>query len=107
LKCFSDNGFPLELLAELRRAIEAENSDIYDVLAFVRFAVPMKSRQERANLAKKLYPKSITTQQKNFLDFILNHYVKEDFTDLYLDQLADLIRLQYKNSLSDGIEALG
>jgi type I restriction enzyme R subunit len=107
LKGLSDNGFSLDLLMELRRAIEAEQSDIYDVLAFIRFSLPMKAQHERAEQAKRSYSESLTENQKSFLDFILDQYVNEGFTELDFDKLPELIKIQYQGSSFDGINALG
>lgn len=39
-------------MAEMQQIIAAENSDLFDVLAFVAFALPPVTRQARADQAK-------------------------------------------------------
>ncbi len=44
----AENGFGLEQLAEMQRIIDAEESDLFDVLAYVAYAMPPVTRQVRA-----------------------------------------------------------
>jgi type I restriction enzyme, R subunit len=44
----ADKGFGSDALAEMQRVIDAENSDIFDVLAYVAFAFAPVSRVQRA-----------------------------------------------------------
>jgi len=39
-------------MAEMQQIIAAKNSDLFDVLAFVAFALPPVTRQARADQAK-------------------------------------------------------
>jgi len=43
----AESGFGLEQLAEMQRIIEAEKSDLFDVLAYVAYALPPFTREER------------------------------------------------------------
>src|SRR5262249_26546009 len=44
-------GFGSEQLAEMQRIIDAEKSDVFDVLAYIAYALPTKTREERAERA--------------------------------------------------------
>jgi type I restriction enzyme R subunit len=44
----ADKGFGHEQLAEMQKIIEAEKSDLFDVLAYVAYALPPLKRAERA-----------------------------------------------------------
>ena len=103
----AEKGFPLELLLELQRAIDADNSDLYDVLAFIAFEAPLALRTDRAAQAKTSYPADATEAQKAFLDFILSQYVSVGFSELDSEKLDDLLKILYGESLSDALNALG
>ena len=60
----ADKGFGREPLAEMQKVIEAENSDLFDVLAYVSFAAPPVSRAERAAAAKAATGAEFTDKQR-------------------------------------------
>ena len=45
LRRLAEQGFGPEQLAEMQRIIDAENSDLFDVLAYVAYALPTVSRR--------------------------------------------------------------
>ena len=103
----ADKGFGREALAEMQKAIEAENSDLFDVLAYVAYTRPPISREERAVLAKAGINTSYrSNKQLAFLDFVLSHYVEEGVDELDLDKLPPLLRLKY-NAIADAAAELG
>jgi type I restriction enzyme R subunit len=103
----ADKGFGREALAEMQKAIEAENSDLFDVLAYVAYTRPPITREERAVFAKA----GINTSYRNnrqlaFLDFVLSHYVDQGVDELDLDKLSQLLRLKY-HAVADATAELG
>jgi type I restriction enzyme R subunit len=46
-----EKGFGREQMAEMRRIIDAEKSDLFDVLAYVAYALPTRTREQRAATA--------------------------------------------------------
>jgi type I restriction enzyme R subunit len=52
LRNLEDKGFDRTQLAEIQQALEAEQSDLYDVLAYIAFALPRMTRRERADRAR-------------------------------------------------------
>src|SRR6185369_7846262 len=52
LQGLAEKGFGAEQLSEMQRIIDAERSDIYDVLAHVAYAVAPVTREVRAENAK-------------------------------------------------------
>ena len=103
----ADKGFGREALAEMQKAIEAENSDLFDVLAYVAYTRAPLSREERAVLAKAGINTSYkSNKQLAFLDFVLSHYVEEGVDELDLDKLPPLLRLKY-NAIADAAAELG
>ncbi len=52
LQGLTEKGYGTPQLAEIKSMIDAENSDIFDVLAYVAFTRAPKTRQERAEVGK-------------------------------------------------------
>jgi type I restriction enzyme R subunit len=100
-------GFSRDHMAEMQRIIAAENSDLFDVLAFVAFALPTITRQARADLAKQEVDGRFEDKQRAFVDFVLGQYVAEGVDELDLEKLPALLRLKYHGAISDAIAELG
>jgi type I restriction enzyme R subunit len=103
----SEKGFGREQLAEMQTIINAEKSDIFDVLAYVAYAVPPLNRTERAAKAKPFIGAQFNSKQQVFLEFVLSHYVNVGVEELEQEKLTTLLRLKYHNSLSDALTDLG
>jgi type I restriction enzyme R subunit len=103
----ADKGFGHDQLAEMQKIINAENSDLFDVLAYVAFESAPKTRSERAELAKTKVHQTFTAKQQAFLDFVLSQYVKVGVEELDPEKLAPLLKLKYHNALSDAFADLG
>ena len=59
LQGLAESGFGGEQLAEMQRIIDAEKSDLFDVLAYVAYALPTVTREERAANAKGVHPRAV------------------------------------------------
>ena len=106
LEALSEKGFGHEQLTELQRAIDAENSDVYDVLAHVAYALPTLTRSERADFARSSLT-GFSQKQQAFLSFVLGHYVKVGVEELSREKLTPLLHLMYKHSIDDAVKELG
>jgi type I restriction enzyme R subunit len=106
LRNLEGKGFDRTQLGEIQHALDAEQSDLYDVLAYIAFALPRITRQERADKARPTIHASFGEKQRAFLDFVLSHYVSEGFEELDQDKLAPLLQLKYR-ALSDAVLELG
>ncbi len=107
LEGLAESGFGKSQLEEMQRIIEAEKSDIFDVLAYVAYAAPTFTREERASAARRIIADKFTSKQQGFLDFVLSHYVSVGVEELAIDKLTPLLRLKYNDSISDAVEDLG
>jgi len=87
--------------------IDAENSDLFDVLAYVAFALQPISRTERAEQAKVFMAKQFTDKQEIFLNFVLAQYVQVGVEELDIEKLSPLLRPRYHDALSDAFKDLG
>lgn len=102
----AEKGFSKEPLTEMQKIIEAENSDLFDVLAFVAFAMEPKTREQRADAAKAAAAHGLTDKQQAFIDFVLAQYVKQGVDELDQEKLSPLLRLKYR-ALPDAFAELG
>ena len=107
LQGLEEKGFGADQLAEMQRIIEAENSDLFDVLAHVAYALPPVPRQERAENARLYIHSRFTSKQQLFLDFVLQHYVTMGVQELAQEKLTPLLQLRYQNSITDAVADLG
>ena len=90
-------------LAEMQRIIDAEKSDLYDVLAHVAYALQPQTREERAARARSAITDRFEDRQRAFLEFVLAHYVSEGVRELDQDKLTPLLRLRYHDSVADAV----
>ena len=103
----AEKGFGRDQLAEMQKIIDAENSDIFDVLAFVAYAETPLSREARAERAKAALPGHFNDKQRAFLTFVLAHYVSAGVDELDESKLGPLLKLRYNNAISDAFADLG
>lgn len=107
LEGLAEKGFGHEQLAEMQQIIDAEKSDLFDVLAHVAYAVPPVTREARAANAKVCISASFSAKQRVFLDFVLTHYVSVGVEELDQEKLTPLLRLKYHDSIADAVADLG
>jgi type I restriction enzyme R subunit len=107
LQGLAEKGFGGEQLTEMQKIIDAEKSDLFDVLAHVAYALPPLTREERAARAKIVIITRFNSKQQVFLDFVLSHYVSVGVEELDQDKLTPLLRLKYHNSIADAVADLG
>ena len=107
LQHLQERGFGPEVLAELQILIEAQDADLYDVLAYVAYALPPKTRAQRAAHARVVVDHRFLPQEQVFLHGVLSHYVDQGVQALDPAELPPLLKLRYGGSLQDAIRDLG
>lgn len=107
LEGLDENGFGKDQLAEMQKIIEAEKSDLFDVLAYVAYAEAPLTREERAERAKAVISAEFDNKQQVFLSFVLSHYVSVGVEELDEDKLGPLLKLRYNNAIADAFADLG
>ena len=106
LNGLAEKGFGHEPLAQMQRLIEAENSDLFDVLAYVAFEAAPETRTERASKARTGMHQQFNDKQQAFVDFVMAQYVKQGVDELDGEKLSPLLKLKY-NALGDALKDLG
>ena len=107
LQGLEEKGFGAAQLAEMQVIINAANSDLFDVLAHVAYALQPIPREERAAHARLYIHSKCTSKQQLFLNFVLQHYVTLGVQELALEKLTPLLQLRYQNSIADAVADLG
>lgn len=107
LQGLAEKGFGHEQMAEMQRIIDAEKSDLFDVLAHVAYALPTLTREERATKAQVEINTHFSGKQQIFLGFVLSHYVNMGVEELGQEKLTPLLRLKYHDSIADAVADLG
>ncbi len=100
-------GLGHDQLAEMQQLLDAEKSDLFDVLAYVAYALPPVTRAARADQARVYINSRFNAKQQAFLDFVLSHYVSVGVEELDQTKLTPLLRLKYQNSIADAVADLG
>jgi type I restriction enzyme R subunit len=97
----------LKKLESMKELIDARDSDVYDVLAHVAYAVDTRSRSERVNQAKPAIAKAFDDyKQQEFIEFILDKYIDDGVQELAAKKMRGLIELKY-NTISDAAAEFG
>ncbi len=115
LQALAERGFGSEQMAEMQTIIDADKSDLLDVLAHIAYALPPLTREERAAKTKVVISTHFNSKQRVFLDFDLSHYVwegvreldQEKFTPLLGGYFAPNLGLKYQDSIADAVADLG
>ncbi len=107
LEGLAEKGFGHEQLAEMQKLIDAEQSDLFDVLAHVAYALEPLTRKERAGRAQAQIGPHFSDRQRAFLDFVLAHYVSIGVEELDQAKLTPLLKLKYHDSIADAVADLG
>jgi type I restriction enzyme R subunit len=106
LDALAEKGYGREELREIERMIDAEKSDLYDVLAYIAFALSPITRQERADASRPFITAQYDPKLQAFLDFVLSQYVSEGVGELDQAKLPQLLQLRYR-AVNDAALELG
>ena len=106
LQGLADKDFGHDKLVAMQQLIDAEQSDLFDVLAYVAYALPQVTRMVRADQARVHINSQFNAKQQAFLDFVLQHYVTEGVEELEQSKLTPLLNLKY-GAIQDAVADLG
>lgn len=99
-------GYDSERLDEMRRLIDAPNSDVFDVLAYVRFTLAPLTRSERVHAARASGLGGYEREMRSFLEFVLDKYQYEGIRELAPQKISNFLRIRY-GGVNDARRALG
>ena len=107
LNKLTEKGYGIDQLNEIKSLINAEKSDLFDVLAYVAFASQPITRADRVEATKEIiFSHYHDSKQQAFLDFVLSKYVEEGVCELSQEKLPILLNIKYK-AMTDAVIELG
>src|SRR5665648_341032 len=101
-----DAGYGKAELVDLQKLINAENSDLFDVLEYISFAIKPITREMRVAQAQAKIFRGLDNKQKEFLEFVLSKYIETGVEELDQEKLPALLTLKYQ-AIMDAEEILG
>jgi len=99
-------GYDSDKLADMRRLIDAPDSDLFDVLAYIRFSNPPKTREQRADAVEDGGLQAAQGEMRDFLLGILEAYAAHGESELALAKLGSFLTARY-GTIADAKAKLG
>ena len=99
-------GYGKDELETLQKMIDAEQSDLFDVLAYISFLTQPITRKQRTEQASVKIFEGLDVQQKDFLEFVLAKYEDGGVEELDEEKLPILLNLKY-HAIADAENVLG
>ncbi len=106
LEKISELGFGKDQLEGVQRVINAENSDLFDVLGYIAFALQPITRVERIQNTKYDILDGLDEKHREFIEFVLAKYQERGVEELDEEKLPQLLNLKY-HAISDAERILG
>ena len=106
LKQLEDAGFPTSELVSIQELIDAQNSDLFDVLEFVKYALKPVTRKARATVSRSIMEEGIEARQLEFVDFLVSQYVESGVGELEEAKLETLLEIKYAD-VFQGVKTVG
>jgi type I restriction enzyme R subunit len=106
LEKIAELGYGKDELETLQKMIDAEQSDLFDVLAYISFLTQPITRIERVEQTKTKIFEGLDERQKEFLEFVLAKYEDRGSEELDEDKLPILLNLKY-HAIADAEGELG
>lgn len=99
-------GYGKDELEMVQKLIDAENSDLVDVLSYIAFCTKPITRVYRVEQAKEAIFASAVGEEKEFMDFVLKKYQDKGAEELDEEKLPILLNLKYR-AIADAETKLG
>jgi type I restriction enzyme R subunit len=107
LEKLEEVGFGKQELSTLQVLIDAEKSDLFDVLEYVvNSDIKPMTREARVAAAQATIFALLNNKQKEFIEFVLSKYIETGVEELDQEKLPVLLTNKYQ-SLEDAKEVLG
>lgn len=103
-------GFDDEQIETLQKMFEAEESDVFDLLAYVSYSKELVTRNHRAETTKQksdFFKNYENEKAQQFLYFVLDRYKKDGIEELKRDKLSELIQLNGLGTTQEAAKAFG
>jgi len=102
----AENGYNSDLLKDIQQLVDAPDSDLFDVLAYVLYTSAPKTRADRASTAESNALGAFEEEVKELLKGILGAYVANGVGELASNKLGQFLIARY-GSVGEGKARLG
>ena len=102
----SDRGYDRDRLNDIRRLVDAPDSDLFDVLSYILFTSDPKTRRERADGVRNGGLEEAADETKALLLAILSAYEERGESELATKKLGTFLTAKY-GSVNEGKAKLG
>lgn len=99
-------GYGKDELEMLQKVVDAEESDLLDVLSYVSFMTKPISRKDRVAQTKHKIYEGLNDEQKAFVDFVMAKYEERGVEELEESKLPVLLNLKYQ-AIANAEQSLG
>jgi type I restriction enzyme R subunit len=99
-------GYGIAELEAMQKIIDAKDSDLFDVIAYISFATTPITRHERVEKTINMLHKGLEPNEIEFLDFVLSKFEIRGSDELSEEKLPVLLNLKY-HAIEDAIILLG
>ncbi|WDR07428.1 DEAD/DEAH box helicase family protein [Devosia rhodophyticola] len=106
IEVLADRGYDADKLNDMRQMIDAPDSDLFDVLAYIRFTIPAKTRAQRAEAVTNGALAATEDEMHEFLIGVLQAYAAHGESELSLSKLSSFLTARY-GTLADAKSRLG
>lgn len=106
LKQLEAAGFAADELSSIQELIDAQNSDLFDVLEFVKYALKPVTRTKRASVSRSIMESGIEGKQLEFIDFLVTQYIESGVGELEESKLETLLEIKYSD-VFNAVQILG
>jgi type I restriction enzyme R subunit len=105
LQKLDDAGYGKDQLTALQKLVDAEKSDLFDVLEYVfNSENKIMTREERVLATQSTIFALLNDKQKEFIDFVLSKYIESGFEELDQEKLPILLTNKYQTFEDAGLE---
>lgn len=95
LERLAERSYDAAMLNYVKEALNAEDSDLYDVLAHIAYSNSMRTREHRAEAGRRRIGDMYDHKMTAFLDYVLDSYVDHGEGNLDRSKLKDFVKLKY------------
>ena len=93
-------------LVKIQEMINAEDSDLFDVLQYIAYAKPTVSRSERVDANKPHILDLLNGPEYDFIEYVLDNYIVDGVDELDIRKLGTIVNAKY-GSLHEAEQVLG
>lgn len=106
LEKMEHDGFSLDKLLKVQEMLNYEKCDLLDVLEYLAYQTTPIEREQRVAIARSEITADLNEPQSDFVNFVLNQYIGQGYTELSMENLPELIKLKY-GTINDAKAELG